>query len=59
MPPWRAPAGLNVAFGLNRFDKEANPIKVQETGVCRESSHPRSSFRTSRLDRAEVNAYIE
>ena len=33
MPPWRAPAGLNVAFGLNRFDKGANPIKVQETGV--------------------------
>jgi len=33
MRPWRAPAGLNVAFGLNRFDKGASPIKVQETGV--------------------------
>lgn len=41
MPPWRAPAGLNVAFGLNRFDKGANPIKVQETGMRRDSWHPR------------------
>src|SRR3989442_920874 len=49
MPPWRAPAGLNVAIGLNRFDKGANPIKVQGTGVRRESSHPRSSYRNAAL----------
>src|SRR5437879_9153760 len=49
VPPWRAPAGLNVAFGLNRFDKGANPIKVQGTGVRRESSHPRSSYRNTAL----------
>src|SRR5947209_10671364 len=49
MPPWRAPAGLNVAFGLNRFDKGANPIKVQGTGVRRESSHRRSPYRNAAL----------